>query len=72
MTLLQMKKNIEQNKKLAFIADRIYRILIIGGSGSGKANELLNLIKEQSNIDKVWLNTKDVDEAKYKFLIEKR
>ena len=33
-----------------------YRILIIGGSGSGKTNTLLNLIKEQDKIiDKIYL-----------------
>ena len=33
-----------------------YRMLIIGPSGSGKANELLNLIKQGSNIiDKIYL-----------------
>ena len=36
-----------------------YRMLIIGGSGSGKTNALRNLIKEQGNdnlIDKIYLN----------------
>ena len=28
-------------------------MLITGGSGSGKTNALLNLIKEQGNIDKI-------------------
>ena len=28
-------------------------MLITGGSGSGKTNALLNLIKEQDNIDKI-------------------
>ena len=47
-------------------------ILIIKGSGSGKTNALLNLIKEQDNIDKTYLNVKDLSEPKYQFLIEKR
>ena len=33
------------------IPDHSYRILIIGGSGSGKTSTLLNLINEQKDID---------------------
>ena len=36
-----------------------YRILIIGGSGSGKTNLLLNLIENQPDIDKIYLYAKD-------------
>ena len=46
--------------------------MIIGGSGSGKTNALLNLIKEQDDIDKIYLYTKDLSEPKYEFLIKKR
>ena len=35
------------------------RILIIGGSGSGKTNALSNLINNQSDIDKIYLYAKD-------------
>ena len=49
-----------------------YRILIIGGSVSGKTNALLNLINKQPDIDKIYLYTKDPLEAKYQFLINKR
>ena len=45
---------------------------MIGGSGSGKTNALLNLIKEQDGIDKIYLYAKDLSEPKYWFLIEKR
>ena len=41
------ENNIEHNKKWPYIPDHPYRILIISGSGSGKTNALLNLIKEQ-------------------------
>ena len=44
--------------------------MIIGGSGSGKTNALLNLIKEQDDIDKIYLYAKDLSEPKYKFLIK--
>ena len=40
----------ERNKKWPFVPDHPYRILIIGGSGSGKTNAMLNLIKEQYDI----------------------
>ena len=53
------------------IPDHPYRILIIGGSESGKTNSLFNLISQQPDIDKVYLYTKDPYEAKYKFLIIK-
>ena len=45
--------------------------MIIGGSGSGKTNALLNLIKEQDDIDKIYLYAKDLSEPKYEFLIKK-
>ena len=35
----------EHNKNWPYIPDYTYRILIIGGSGSGKTNLLLNLIE---------------------------
>ena len=39
--------------------------MIIGGSGSGKRNAILNLINNQSDIDKIYLYAKDPYEAKY-------
>ena len=42
-----------------------YIILIIGDSGSGKTNSLLHLIKEQDEIDKIYLYAKDLSEPKY-------
>ena len=38
--------NKEHNKKWPYIPDHPYRIVIIGGSGSRKTNDLLNLIKD--------------------------
>ena len=49
-----------------------YRILIVGGSGSGKTNALLNLINNQPDIDKIYLYAKDLYEKKYQYLINKR
>ena len=49
------ENNKKHNEKWPHIPDHPYRILIIGDSGSGKANALINLINEQSNIDKIYL-----------------
>ena len=62
----------EQNSKWLYIPDHPYRILIIGGSGSGKTNALLNVINNQPDIDKMNLYAKDPYEKKYQFLISKR
>ena len=45
---------------------------MIGGSGSGKTNLLLNLIENQPDIDKIYLYAKDPYESKYQYLINKR
>ena len=62
----------KHNLKWTYIEDHPYRILIIGGSGSGKTNALLNLINSQSDIDKVYLYAEDPYEQNYQFLINKR
>ena len=66
------ENKIEHNPKWPYIPDQPYRILIIGGSGSGKTNALLNLINNQPDIDKIYLYAKDPYEDKYQFLINKR
>ena len=66
------EKNKEHNEKWPYIPDHSYRILIIGGSGSGKTNALLNLINEQNDIDKIYLYARDLSEPKYEYLIKKR
>ena len=66
------KNNKEHNEKWPYIPDHPYRILIIGGSGSGKTNALINLINEQHDIDKIYLYARDLNEPKYKILIKKR
>ena len=63
---------IEHNSKWPYIPDHPYRILIVGDSGSGKINALLNLINNQPDIDRIYLYAKDPYEKKYQYLINKR
>ena len=62
----------EPNSKWPYVSDHPYRILILGGSGSGKANALLNLIYNQLDIDKIYLYAKNPYERKYQYLTNKR
>ena len=62
----------EHNFNWPYIPDHPYRIFIIGGSGTGKANALLNLINNQQDIDKIYSYVKDPYEDKYQYLINKR
>ena len=66
------ENNTEHNKKWPYIPDHPYRILIFGGSGSGKTNALLNLKNNQPDIDKRYLYVKYQYEPKFQFLINKR
>ena len=62
----------ERNEKLPYIPDHPYRIIIVGGSGLGKTNELISLINEQNDIDKIYLYVRDLSEPKYEYWIKKR
>ena len=62
----------KHNPNWPYIPDHPYRILIIGGSGSGKTNALFNLINNWPDIDKMYLYAKDLYEPEYQFLINKR
>ena len=66
-----MMKNYDQsveinhNRNWPSIPDHPYGILIIGGSGPGKTNALLNLIKHQRpDTNKIYLYVKDPFESK--------
>ena len=64
--------NNNHNEKWPYIPDHPYRILIIGGSGSGKTNTLLYLINEQKDFDKIYLYAKDLSKPKYEYLTKNR
>ena len=66
------ENNEQHNEKWSYIPGHPYRIIIIGGSGSGKTKALLNVIKEQDYhdvIDKIYLYARDLSEPKYEYLI---
>ena len=74
-----MMKNYDQsfeinhNLNWSYIPNHPYRILIIGGSRSGKTNVLLNFIKHQRpDIDKIYFYVKDPFKSKYQFLVNRR
>ena len=62
----------KHNQKWPYIPDHPYRILIIGGSGSGKTNVLLNLKNNQPDIGKAYLYVKVPYETKYQYSVNKR
>ena len=66
------ENKIQHNLNWSYIPHHPYKILIIGGSRSGKTTPLLNLINNQPDIDKIYLYAKDPYEAKYQYLINKR
>ena len=57
---------IKHNPNWLYINDHSYRISIIDGSGSGKTNMLLKLIKHQRpDINKIYLFFNNPFESKY-------
>ena len=69
--IISPNNKLEHNPRWPHIPDHPYRILIVGGSGAGKTNALLNLLSYQ-NVDKIFLYVKDPYEDKYQYLIDKR
>ena len=74
-----MMKNFDESVKInhnlnwPYIPDNPYRVLTIGVSGSGKTNELLNLIKhQQPDVDKIYFYIKHQFESQYRLLINER
>ena len=70
--IITNENNKRHNEKWPYIPDHPYRILIIGGSGSGKTNALINLINEQNDTDKFYLYARDLSKPKYEYLIKRR
>ena len=67
MRMKSYEESIEINHNLnwRYISDNPYRILIIGGSRSGKTNLLFNLIKHQRlDTHKIYLYVKCLFESK--------
>ena len=62
----------EHIRNWSYTPDHPYRILIIGDSGSGKTDALLNLIENQPDIDKIYSYAKDPYKSKYQYLLNKR
>ena len=52
------ENNKKHNKKSPYILNHPYRILIFGSSGSQKTNALLNLVRQQDDIEKIYLHAK--------------
>ena len=68
-----IKENIKKHKpNWPRISGYPYRILIIGGSGSGKRNSKFNLKSQQPDIDKIYLYAKRFIRSKISILINKR
>ena len=51
---------INHNLNWPYILDHLYRILIIGNSGSAKTNVLVNLIKNQDKILTKFISTSKI------------
>ena len=59
----------DHNPSYLQVLDHPYRILIIGGSGSGKPNALLNLISLQPDINKIYIYARHPHKPQYQLLI---
>ena len=66
-----VNENKTKHKNWPYVPNHPYRILIIGGSRSGKTNVLLNLIENQPYIDKIYLYAKDPYKSKDQYFINK-
>ena len=73
MKIYDRSVEVIHNPNWPYIPYHPYRILIIGGLGSGKSNVLLNLIKHpRPDIYKIYLYIKDPFESKHQLLINGR
>jgi len=66
--ILKSDMDIDQNDPL--MPQHPFRFLVVGGSGSGKTNMVLNLIMTFLKYDRLYLYARDIEEIKYRFLIK--
>jgi hypothetical protein len=57
-----------EKKKCSLMPNHPFRMLMCGGSGSGKTNVLINMITRFLDFDKIYIYTKHIDQDKYKWL----
>ena len=69
--MLQKKTKKKHDPNWLQIPNHLQKILLVGGSGSGKAKSLFKLISLQPDTDKIYLYSKDPQET-YELLIDKR
>ena len=69
--MLQKKTKKKHDPSWLQIPNHLQKILLVGGSGSGKAKSLFKLISLQPDTDKIYLYSKDPQET-YELLINKR
>ena len=69
--MLQKKTKKKHDPNWLQIPNHLQKISLVGGSGSGKAKSLFNLISLQPDTDKIYLYSKDPYET-YELLINKR
>ena len=63
--------NTNYKQLCSYMPKRAFRMLICGNSGSGKTNTLIHmLLKPLLHYDKVYLHAKNLEQEKYRFLID--
>ena len=66
MKIYDQSVETNHNPNWSYIPEDYCKILVIGGSGPGKTNVILNLIKhKRPDIDKIYLYGEDPFESKY-------
>ena len=65
------ENKIEYNLKWLYLPDHPYKILMIGGFGSGKTKALFDLIDNQPDIDKIYQYAKDPCEENINISVKK-
>jgi len=61
-------KNIQEGQVHELLPRHPYRMLLLGSSGVGKTNILLNLLTKQLVYDRIYLFSRHLEQPKYKFL----